>query len=119
MNNNGFKENFNPDKVNYEKSVSELSKFFSDNLEKYFLAQKTEFASDEKDERAKVERFQERLKELLDKATRRLGHEIDEPKLINDAGEHILALKNSGELPPSSYLEKFCSEVEERLKNVA
>ena len=119
MNNNGFKENFNPDKINYEKSVMELSKFFSDNLEKYFLAQKTEFTADEEDEKAKVERFRDRLEELLAKATKRLGHKIDEAKLVNDASEHLLSLKNSGELVSSNLLEKFCSEVENRLKNVA
>lgn len=111
---NSFEKPYDANEKNWQKSVSELSKFFLDHLHDSFFSEKSNFV--DKAEKDKVERLKERLVELLEKATKRLGYGVDEAKLTKEAYQHILDLKKSGELPPSDLLENFCAEIEERLE---
>jgi hypothetical protein len=99
--------------------VGEISRFLADNLKEYFLAQQSEFSPDEAVEKNQAERFRARLEELVVKATKRLGHEIDRVKLVDDACHRVLELKNLGEIPESNLLEKFCTEIEKPFKPAA
>jgi len=114
---NNFEKVYNPKQKDWQKSVGELSKFFLDNSKDIRLVDQREFEN--KEEKIRAERLKIRLAELLEKATKRLGYKIDEAKLITEAYQHILDLKNSGELAPSNLLDNFCAEIEERLEKVA
>jgi hypothetical protein len=114
---NNFEKVYNPKQKDWQKSVGELSKFFLDNSKDIRLIDQGEFEN--KEEKIRAERLKIRLAELLEKATKRLGYKIDEIKLITEAYQHILDLKNSGELAPSNLLDNFCAEIEERLEKVA
>ena len=97
--------------VNWQKSVSEISKFIIDHLEKEDFFDY--FCGETIDNKDKEERWNERLEELYGKATSRLGYKIDRNKLLADAKKHILDLKDKGELLPSKILDRFCEHIEE------
>ncbi|MEI7620104.1 MAG: hypothetical protein WCJ57_00865 [Candidatus Falkowbacteria bacterium] len=111
---NSFEKPYDENKKNYDKSVGEVSDFFMNHLKDGLFDKREEYFDDGEKER--VERLKERLTELLEKATKRIGYKVDGEKLINDAYRHILDLKNSGELPENNLLENFCAEIEERLE---
>ncbi|MFA4942158.1 MAG: hypothetical protein WC564_00795 [Patescibacteria group bacterium] len=108
---------YDENKINWQKSVSEVSRFLLDHSENGFFVEQNEFES--KGEQEKVKRLKNRLAELLEKATKRLGYQVDDQKLINDAYRQIIKMNDSGELPPSGLLKNFCAEIEERLEKVA
>ena len=109
-------ENFNPfneynkNEVNWRKSVGEISKFIIDHLDKSDFY---DFLSGEEIDREKMNRWQERLDELNDKITKRMGYKINANKLFIQAYEQIESQKNSGELAPSKNLEYFCNNIDE------
>jgi hypothetical protein len=115
--NNNFEKVYDPKQKDWQKSVNEFSKFFLDNSKDVWLVDQKEFEN--KEEKIRAERVKTRLAELLEKATKRLGYKIDENKLIAEAYQHILDLKESGELAPSNLLENFCAEIKERLEKAA
>ncbi len=115
--NNFERQPYDENRKNYEKSVSEFSKFFLDHSSDGLWIGKSEFGSEGEEDR--VKRLQVRLEELVEKATKRLGYKVDEAKLINDAYRHILNMKSSGELPDNNILDNFCAEIEERLDQAA
>jgi len=108
-------ENFNPfneynkNEINWRKSVGEISKFIIDHLEKSDFY---DFLSGEEIDREKMNRWQERLDELVDKITKRMGYKIDNDKLFMDAYEQVLKQKNNGELASSKSLEYFCNNID-------
>jgi len=118
---NNFEKTYDPKQKDWQKSVNEFSKFFLDNSKDIWLMEKNEFADsiEGKNEKARAQRLKVRWAELLGKTTKRLGYKIDEAKLTVEAYQHILDLKNSGELAPSNLLNNFCTEIEERLEKVA
>ena len=79
---NPFVEQYNKNEVNWRKSVSEISKFIIDHLEKTDFY---DFLSDEEIDKEKMTRWQARLDDLLDKITKRIGYRIDEDKLFLEA----------------------------------
>jgi len=101
---------YNEQAVNWQKSVSEICKFIVDRLDKEDFC---EYLSGENIDEIRAKHWDERLEELYDKATSRVGYRIDRDKLMKDAKENILKLRDSGELPPSKVLDRFCSHVEE------
>jgi len=119
--NNNFETIYDPKQKDWQKSVNEFSKFFLDNSQDVWLIEQKEFADDieGKNEKTRAQRLKVRWAELLKKTTKRLGYKIDETKLITEAYQHILDLKNSGELAPSNLLDNFCAEIKERLEKVA
>lgn len=114
---NSFEKPYDENKKNYDKSIGEISDFFMNHL-KYGMFDKKEKFSDN-GEKERVVRLNERLTELLEKATKRIGYKIDKGKIISDAYRRILVMKNSGELPENNLLENFCAEIEERLEKSA
>jgi len=106
---NPFSEQYNKHEVNWRKSVSEISKFIVDHLEKSDFY---DFLDGEEIDKEKLERWQTRLDDLIDKVTKRMGYKIDENKLFMEAYDQILNQKTSGELPPSKSLEYFCNNID-------
>ena len=105
-----FVEQYNKNEVNWRKSVSEISKFIIDHLEKTGFY---DFLSNEEIDKDKMTRWQTRLDDLLDKITKRIGYRIDEDKLFLEAYEQINRQYQAGELNPSKGLDYFCSHLEE------
>src|SRR5680860_864689 len=95
---NPFAEQYSQHEVNWRKSVSEISKFITDHLEKPDFY---DFLDGEKIDKDKMVRWQNRLEDLADKVTKRMGHRIDEDKLFMEAYAQIVSQKNSGQLNPS------------------
>ena len=98
---------------NLEKSVSELSKFMLDNLSRPGFS---EFLKGEEIEKDQLGRWEERLEELIEKTTKRVGHRIDQDELLKAAYKEILNRKWLGELPESNHLDNFCNNLEELFK---
>jgi hypothetical protein len=103
-------EQYSEQAIHWQKSVSEISKFIIDRLDKEDFC---EYLSGENIDEARAKHWHERLEELYDKATSRVGYRIDRDKLMKDAKENILKLRDSGELPSSKVLDRFCSHIEE------
>ena len=106
---NGYNEN----EVNWHKSVSEISKFLIDHLDKLDFYN---FINGEEVDQEKEARWHERIEELCDKATKRLGYQIDRPELMKQAYYQIVNDNNKGLLAQSKVLEHFCSNVEELIQ---
>lgn len=111
MNFNSFEQSYNKNEVNWQKSVSEISKFIIDHLDNrndFF-----EFLSGEMEDGEKNNRWQLRQDELLDKITKRMGYKIDEEKLFFEACEQVRRQYQNGELNPSKGLDYFCENLED------
>jgi hypothetical protein len=110
---NPFAEQYNKHEVNWRKSVGEISKFIIDHLDKTDFY---DFLDGEEIDKEKNNRWQLRLDDLTDKITKRMGHKIDDEKLLAEACEQIVRQKNSGELAPTKGLDYFCSHIDELLE---
>jgi hypothetical protein len=111
MNFNSFEQSYNKNEVNWQKSVSEISKFIIDHLDNrndFF-----EFLSGEMEDSEKAGRLQIRRDDLLDKITKRMGYRIDEEKLFFEACDQVRNQYQGGELNPSKGLDYFCNNLEE------
>ena len=106
---NQFNE-YSKNEVNWRKSVGEISKFVVDHLDR---SEFYDFLNGDEIDQEKMNRWQERLDELTDKITKRMGYRIDTDKLFIEAFEQIVDHKNSGELAPSKNLEYFCNNIDE------
>ncbi len=105
---NQFNEQYNKQEINWRKSVSEISKFIIDRLDKNEFYDFLEGKEINKD---KMIRWQVRLDELLDKITKRMGYHIDQNKLFTEAYYQIMEQNNSGELNYSKSLAYFCDNI--------
>jgi len=91
---------------NWQKSAEEIAKFILDGLEN--RQQFFEFVCGEKVDDNKSGRWQEQLSNLITKAQKRIGHQIDSKKLLMDAREVILNQAENGQLLKIKAYEKFC-----------
>ncbi|MEI6835903.1 MAG: hypothetical protein WCK59_03640 [Candidatus Falkowbacteria bacterium] len=101
-------EAYNEQAVKWRKSVSEISKFIIDHLDRpdfYNFITGTS-ANEEKEEH-----YQLRLEELITKATKRMGHAISQEKLLSESYDYIINQRDNGVLPPSSSLNHFCENI--------
>jgi hypothetical protein len=91
---------------NWQKSAEEIAKFILDHLadRPEFL----DFIQGREVSPEKAERWQERLAELISKATKRLGHQIEGRELFLAARQVILDQHEAGELFNLPVYEKFC-----------
>lgn len=91
---------------NWQKSAEEIAKFILDHLadRPEFL----DFVQGIEINPEKAERWQARLEELMLKATKRLGHQIERRELFLAARQVILDRHESGELFNLPVYEKFC-----------
>lgn len=110
--------NYDEHEKNLQKSIGELSKFMLDNLGRpdFISFLKEEEIDGDHLVKAKFERWEERLEDLIDKATKRLGHHVDQAELLRSAYRDILNRKELCELPESKSLDNFCEELDEMLK---
>ncbi len=127
---------FNIHAKNWKESVGEMSDFFGKNLNNpnflIFLRDQGIFQKEipfesemensddgnhQKDER---ERWAERLEDLLDKATKRLGYGVKSRKdeLMSAAVQEISRRRNDFELPASKTLDYFCGDGEKNSERV-
>lgn len=117
MNFNSFEQGYNKNEINWQKSVSEISKFIIDHLDNrndFF-----EFLTGESEDNDKNIRWQVRHEELLDKITKRMGYRIDDEKLFLEACEQVKKQYQNGELAPSKGLDYFCDNLDLLKKNSA
>jgi len=91
---------------NWQKSAEEIAKFILDHLvdrpEFLDFIQGLEISPE------KAERWRERLEELISKATKRLGHQIESRELFLAARQITLEQHEVGELFNLPAYEKFC-----------
>ncbi|MBN2884882.1 hypothetical protein JXE04_03080 [Patescibacteria group bacterium] len=96
---------YNKNEKAWQKSTSEISAFILKHLKisKDFF----EFICGQEIDEAKADRWQQRLHDLLVKAQKRAGYQIDEQTLLLAARQHLVDRINSGELGESRIYKKF------------
>jgi hypothetical protein len=112
---------YNKEHEKKEKSANELSDFFLKNLEKkgflIFLKDSgiftgtIPFEDENEADKNQIESWGDRLEKIFEKAVSRQEHQIDRQELTKMAIDKIIKLKDSGEIPPSNYLNFFYQKI--------
>jgi len=96
---------YDKNEKNWQKSTAEIAAFILGGLNSrpHFF----EFICGQEVEENVAGRWQQRLNDLLDKAQKRAGHQIDKEALLADARQHLINQISSGELGESGVYRKF------------
>ncbi|MDD2680941.1 MAG: hypothetical protein PHE20_02420 [Patescibacteria group bacterium] len=105
---------YDKNKKNWQKSANEIANFILNGLEG--RQQFFEFICGEDVENNRASRWQEQLLNLLAKAQKRMGYQINNQELLMAARNIILEQSTSGQLSELDVYEKFCGLAEEDFK---
>lgn len=91
---------------NWQKSANEVASFILNGLEN--KQQFFDFVCGEEIDDKKESRWQEQLLNLIAKAQKRVGHQIDAQELLAAGRQAILDRAANGELSENKVFQKFC-----------